>query len=200
MTPEATLKQTASGLVPSTGGWFVMNVRDARWSDKPGQGYSLPLTGVDAYEAESFFPMLGMAIRVMRPGEPSTTYHWETEQEDFLVLAGEAVLILRGPGAGRAAMGFRALPARDAPRVRRRRRRHVRPALRELTAVPEGWTVGLLLRRRDGRPPQRVVSAGDAGREHRLRALPSFAGDALSGRVAAGGLAPQGSRLGRASS
>jgi hypothetical protein len=46
MTPEATLKQTASGLVPSTGGWFVMNVRDARWSDKPGQGYSLPLTGV----------------------------------------------------------------------------------------------------------------------------------------------------------
>ena len=96
MTPEATLKQTASGLVPSTGGWFVMNVRDARWSDKPGQGYSLPLTGVDAYEAESFFPMLGMAIRVMRPGEPSTTYHWETEQEDFLVLAGEAVLICEG--------------------------------------------------------------------------------------------------------
>jgi hypothetical protein len=29
--------------------------------------------------------MLGMAIRVMGPGEPST-YHWETEQEDFLVL------------------------------------------------------------------------------------------------------------------
>ena len=33
--------------------------------------------------------MLGMAIRVMRPGEPSNTYHWETEQEDFLVLCGE---------------------------------------------------------------------------------------------------------------
>jgi mannose-6-phosphate isomerase-like protein (cupin superfamily) len=96
MTPEATLRQTASGLVPSTGGWFLLNVRDARWSDKPGQGYSLPLTGVDAYEAETFFPMLGMAIRVMHPGEPSTTYHWETEQEDFLVLAGEAVLICEG--------------------------------------------------------------------------------------------------------
>src|SRR4029077_4847226 len=96
MTPEATLRQTASGLVPSTGGRFVMNVRDARWSDKPGQGYSLPLTGVDEYEAETFFPMLGMAIRVMHPGEPSTTYHWETEQEDFLVLAGEAVLICEG--------------------------------------------------------------------------------------------------------
>jgi hypothetical protein len=198
MTPDATLKQTASGLAPSTGGWFVMNVRDARWSDKPGQRYSLPLTGVDAYEAESFFPMLGMAIRVMRPGEPSATHHWETEQEDFLVLAGEAVLICEGqeravrqwdfvhcpPGTRHAFVG-----AGD-----------VRPALRELTAVPEGWTVGLLLRRRDGRHPQRVVSAGDAGREHRLRALPSFAGDARSGRVAAGGLAPQGRRLGRASS
>jgi uncharacterized cupin superfamily protein len=96
MTPEATLKQTAAGLVPSTGGWFVMNVRDARWFDKPGQGYSLPLTGVDEYEAETFFPMLGISIRVMAPGEPSTTYHWETEQEDFLVLAGEAVLICEG--------------------------------------------------------------------------------------------------------
>ena len=40
--------------------------------------------------------MLGMAIRVMGPGEPSTTYHWETEQEDFLVLAGEGLLIVEG--------------------------------------------------------------------------------------------------------
>ena len=28
--------------------------------------------------------MLGMAICVTEPGEPSGTYHWETEQEDFL--------------------------------------------------------------------------------------------------------------------
>jgi uncharacterized cupin superfamily protein len=37
-----------------------------------------------------------MAIRVVNPGEPSTTYHWETEQEDFLVLSGEALLIVEG--------------------------------------------------------------------------------------------------------
>jgi uncharacterized cupin superfamily protein len=74
----------------------VLNVRDARWIEKPGQGHSLPLTGADEYEAETFFPMLGMAIRVMSPGEPSTTYHWETEQEDFLVLFGEALLIIEG--------------------------------------------------------------------------------------------------------
>jgi uncharacterized cupin superfamily protein len=36
--------------------------------------------------------MLGMAIRVVNPGEPTDTYHWETEQEDFLVLSGEAPL------------------------------------------------------------------------------------------------------------
>src|SRR6266540_3340802 len=73
-----------------------MNVRGARWWDKPEQGFSCPLTGGDEYEAERFFPMLGMAIRVMRPGEVSTTYHWETEAEDFLVLAGEATAIIEG--------------------------------------------------------------------------------------------------------
>jgi uncharacterized cupin superfamily protein len=40
--------------------------------------------------------MLGTSIRVMNPGEPSTTYHWDTEQEDFLVLFGEAILIIEG--------------------------------------------------------------------------------------------------------
>jgi uncharacterized cupin superfamily protein len=94
--PEAKLELTEAGLVPAGAGWFVMNARDARWIEKPGQGHSLPLTGVDEYEAETFFPMLGMSIRVMNPGEPSTTYHWETEQEDFLLLSGEAVLIVEG--------------------------------------------------------------------------------------------------------
>ena len=94
--PEAELKQTDAGLVPASAGWFVMNAREARWFDKPGQGHALPLTGNDEYEAETFFPMLGMAIRVMNPGDPSATYHWETEQEDFLVLRGEALLIIEG--------------------------------------------------------------------------------------------------------
>jgi uncharacterized cupin superfamily protein len=94
--PEAELEQTDAGLVPASPGWFVLNARDARWFEKPGQGHSLPLTGNDEYEAETFFPQLGMSIRVVAPGEPSTTYHWETEQEDFLVLAGEALLIVEG--------------------------------------------------------------------------------------------------------
>jgi len=96
MVPEARLEETEAGLVPASTGWFVMNARDARWRDQPGRGHSLPLTGADEYEAETFFPMLGMAIRVVNPGEPTDTYHWETEQEDFLVLSGEALLIVEG--------------------------------------------------------------------------------------------------------
>jgi uncharacterized cupin superfamily protein len=40
--------------------------------------------------------MLGVAIRVVNPGEPTAIYHWETEQEDFLVLAGAGILIVEG--------------------------------------------------------------------------------------------------------
>ena len=94
---EATLKQTDAGLVPDTTGWFVMNARDARWFRRgDGTAHSLPLTGFNEYEAETFFPMLGMAIRVLEPGAHSSTYHWETEQEDFLVLHGEAILVVEG--------------------------------------------------------------------------------------------------------
>jgi quercetin dioxygenase-like cupin family protein len=93
---EAELEDRGAGLVPKSAGWFVMNMRDARWFEKPAQGHSAPLTGHDEYEAETFFPQLGVAIRVMGRGEPSTVYHWETEQEDFLVLAGEGVLIVEG--------------------------------------------------------------------------------------------------------
>ena len=96
MVPEAELRDSGAGLVPASVGWFVLNARDARWFEKPGQGHSLPLTGDDEYEAETFFPMLGMAIRVVNPGEPTGTYHWETEQEDFLVLSGEGLLVVEG--------------------------------------------------------------------------------------------------------
>jgi hypothetical protein len=56
--PEGELAQTEAGMAPASGGWFA---RDARWIESPGRGRSLPLTGVDEYEAETFFTMLGMA-------------------------------------------------------------------------------------------------------------------------------------------
>ena len=96
MVSEARLHDDGSGLVPAGPGWFVLNARDARWFHRPGRGDNLPLTGADELEAETYFPMLGMAIQVLPPGEPNATYHWETEQEDFLVLSGEAILIVEG--------------------------------------------------------------------------------------------------------
>ena len=35
-------------------------------------------------------------LTVLVPGEPMTMYHWETDQEDFLVLSGEALVIIEG--------------------------------------------------------------------------------------------------------
>jgi hypothetical protein len=82
--PEANLQQTDAGLVRASNDWFVINARDALWIEKP-QGYGLALTGVDEYEAETFFPMLGMAIRVMRPGGAEHHPPLGDRQEDFLV-------------------------------------------------------------------------------------------------------------------
>jgi uncharacterized cupin superfamily protein len=96
VTDEAKLEDRGTGLVVASEGWFVMNARDARWFDLPDGRHSLPLTGVDEYEAETFFPMLGMALRVLHPGTPMCAYHWETEAEDFLVLAGTPLLVIEG--------------------------------------------------------------------------------------------------------
>jgi uncharacterized cupin superfamily protein len=95
MIPEAPLEDPGTGLVPTGPGWFILNAREARWFDRPGR-HSLPLTGHDEYEAETFFPMLGMSIQVLSPGEANAVYHWETEQEDFLVLFGEALVVVEG--------------------------------------------------------------------------------------------------------
>jgi uncharacterized cupin superfamily protein len=96
MIEEASLNQTDAGLVPGGQGWFVMNARDARWVSRPGRGHNLPLTGWTEFEAETWFPQLGIALMRLEPGEPVGMYHWEAETEDFLVLSGEALLIVEG--------------------------------------------------------------------------------------------------------
>jgi hypothetical protein len=63
--PEGPLEDTGGGLVAAGEGWFVMNARDALWFDRPGR-QSLPLTGSNEYEAETYFSMLGMSLQVSR--------------------------------------------------------------------------------------------------------------------------------------
>ena len=88
--PEAPLKETEAGLLAAGEGWFVLNAREALWRDRPGRGKSL------RFEGETVFPQVGINLFVLPPGEPIGIYHWETDQEDFLVLSGEALLIVEG--------------------------------------------------------------------------------------------------------
>jgi uncharacterized cupin superfamily protein len=90
MVPEAPLQETEHGRMPAGQGWFVLNARDARWADRPGWGHEAGLQG------QGDFAQLGVALYVLGPREPMAMYHWEADQEDFLVLAGEALLVVEG--------------------------------------------------------------------------------------------------------
>jgi mannose-6-phosphate isomerase-like protein (cupin superfamily) len=90
MVPEAELETLAEGLGAKGEGWFVLNARDARWWQRRGLGRYCDLEG----DAE--FRDLGMRVAVLQPGEPNSMYHRESGQEDFLVVAGECVLIVEG--------------------------------------------------------------------------------------------------------
>lgn len=96
MVPEAALEKTEAGLVPVSGGWFVLSAREARWIHREGRGQSLPFTGWTEFEAGTYFPQLGVSLFILGPGEPIGMYHWEADQEDFLVLSGEALLLVEG--------------------------------------------------------------------------------------------------------
>src|SRR3954471_3169880 len=90
MVPEAKLEQTEHGLVPQGPGWYVLNARDASWRTAAGRGAYADLEG------EPEFDQLGISLVTLEPGDAMAMYHWEADQEDFLVLAGEAMLIVEG--------------------------------------------------------------------------------------------------------
>jgi uncharacterized cupin superfamily protein len=86
---EARLERTEAGLVPQSDGWFVVNAREARWFHTDAFGEYCGFEGRDAR-----FSQLGININVLAPGQPMAMYHSEDRQEDFLVVAGECVLIV----------------------------------------------------------------------------------------------------------
>jgi uncharacterized cupin superfamily protein len=90
--PEAPFERTENGLVPGGPGWFVVNAREARWLHAEGRGARLPFEG----DGEAEFAQLGVSLFVLEPGEPMGMYHWEADQEEFLVLSGEAMLVIEG--------------------------------------------------------------------------------------------------------
>jgi uncharacterized cupin superfamily protein len=99
---EANLVDTGSGLVPQSDGWFVLNVRDAFWTtnEKFGSATVFEVNGrhVRAFPElhEQYFNEIGINLRVLAAGQPNCMYHAESNEENFLVLAGECLLLVEG--------------------------------------------------------------------------------------------------------
>jgi uncharacterized cupin superfamily protein len=93
MVPESDLETTEHGLVPAREGWFILNARDAPWYERDGRGFYCEFEGFDGRVS---FAQYGLNVTVLRPGEPMAMYHWEADQEDFLVVSGEALAIVEG--------------------------------------------------------------------------------------------------------
>jgi uncharacterized cupin superfamily protein len=100
MVEEARLEETEGGLAPATEGWFVVNVRDGRWmtNDVLGDAFIL--------EGDNVPFQVGYTIAVLQPGQAGGRYHHESDQEDFLVLAGECLLLIEEEGRPLKAWDF----------------------------------------------------------------------------------------------
>ena len=99
---EARLEKAHSGLTPATDGWFVVNVGEAAWLTNEAFGgrcvfeADVPVVrNSPGLEARKFTDV-GFTLAVIEPGRPSGLYHGESNQEDFLVLAGECLLLVEG--------------------------------------------------------------------------------------------------------
>ena len=87
---EAQLKETEHGFLPESEGWYVLNTKDAVWGETAEFGRGTTWEG----RGGARFPEVGMNISVLQPGQPMCMYHGENAQENFLVLAGEGILIV----------------------------------------------------------------------------------------------------------
>jgi len=77
-------------MLEERGGWFVVNVKDARWTSR-GDHF-----GRMAYfeKPGDPFPQIGIHVYVLEPGKPNCRYHREGAQEDLIVLAGRCRLLV----------------------------------------------------------------------------------------------------------
>jgi uncharacterized cupin superfamily protein len=69
-------------------------MRDAEWRRADGRG--AVCVAADDFEGWRRLDQLGVNPVVLAPGEPMAMYHWEDDQEGFLVVSGEPLLIVEG--------------------------------------------------------------------------------------------------------
>ncbi len=104
MIPEAPYERSPAGVEPAGEGWFVVNARESRWFEGDFGAFT-------RFEGQTRFPALGINIGVLEPGQPACMYHGENEQEDFLVLSGECLLLIEGEERRLRAWDFVHCPA-----------------------------------------------------------------------------------------
>lgn len=88
---EATIERTAEGLRPSGEGWFVGNLAELAARGNARLGITCSPEPSNARFAE-----FGFNVRVLEPGQCNAMYHRENDQEAFLVLSGECILVVEG--------------------------------------------------------------------------------------------------------
>ncbi len=71
--------------------WYVVNVADA-----PTVRHALTGTWTRFEAPEAPFSEVGINLRMLEPGQPSTKYHAENAEETFLVLSGRCLAIVGG--------------------------------------------------------------------------------------------------------
>jgi uncharacterized cupin superfamily protein len=87
---EARLTKAEGGwLEPEGAGWYVLNAQDAKWLSNDMGWYC-------NFEGAERFPEFGLNLNRLPPGAPMAIYHHEPHQEGFLVLDGEALLVIEG--------------------------------------------------------------------------------------------------------
>jgi len=97
---EARLEDVGSGLAPVSPGWFVVNVAEAAWIRNDAFGGRCVFESTERVLQErpdaqpQQFEQLGFTLAVLEPDKPTGMYHAESDQEDFLVLAGACLLVI----------------------------------------------------------------------------------------------------------
>jgi uncharacterized cupin superfamily protein len=94
---------------PQGEGWYVLNARDAKWQENELGFYC-------NFEGDTPFAEFGFNISHLPPGAPMAMYHHEPHQEGFLVLDGEALLIVEGEERPLRRWDYVHVP-RDVPHV-----------------------------------------------------------------------------------
>jgi mannose-6-phosphate isomerase-like protein (cupin superfamily) len=87
---RAQVEESEHGLVVKSDGWFVLNAREMRWFESEGWGRFSNFGG------DTLFDQLGIGITALGDGQPLSMYHWESDEENFLILSGTATLIVEG--------------------------------------------------------------------------------------------------------